>query len=34
METVKDLMNFCNAAVFYDYRNIGITCEIESSTKM
>ena len=24
METVKDILNFCNAAVFYDYKNIGI----------
>ena len=28
METVKDILNFCNAAVFYDYTNIGITCEL------
>ena len=27
METVKDL-NFCNAAVFYDYKSIGIICEL------
>ena len=41
METVKDLLNFCNAAVFYDYTNIGITgklnqvrnCIINSSCK-
>ena len=24
METIKDVLNFCNAAVFYDYKNIGI----------
>ena len=28
METTKDLLNFCNDAVFYDYKNIGIICEI------
>ena len=28
MESVKDILNFCEAAVFYDYTNIGITCEL------
>ena len=28
METAKDLLNFCNDAVFYDYKNIGIICEL------
>ena len=28
METVKDVLNFCNNAVFFDYTNIGITCEL------
>ena len=28
MESVKDILNFCNAAVFYDYTNVGITCEV------
>ena len=28
MESVKDILNFCNAAVFYDYTNIGFTCEL------
>ena len=28
METIKDLLNFCNDAVFYDYKNIGIICEL------
>ena len=28
METTKDLLNFCNDAVFYDYKNIGIICEL------
>ena len=28
METIKDILNFCNAAVFYDYTKIGIVCEL------
>ena len=28
METVKDILNFCDDAVFYDYNNIGIICEL------
>ena len=28
METVKDLLEFTNDAVFYDYKNIGIICEM------
>ena len=28
METVKDILNFCNAAVFYDFTNKGITCKL------
>ena len=28
METVKDILNFCNAAVFYDFKNVGITEEL------
>ena len=28
METVKYILNFCNDAVFYDYKNIGIICEL------
>ena len=33
METVKDILNFCKAAVFYDYTNIGITCELNQLRK-
>ena len=33
METIKDILNFCNAAVFYDYTNIGITCELNQVRK-
>ena len=28
METIKYIINFCNAAVFYDYKNVGIICEL------
>ena len=28
METEKDFLNFWNDAVFYDYKNIGIICEM------
>ena len=28
METIKDLLKFCNDAVFYDDKNIGIICEL------
>ena len=33
METIKDILNFCNAAVFYDYTNIGITCQLNQVRK-
>ena len=33
METVKDILNFCNAAVFYDYEKVGITCELNEVRK-
>ena len=33
METIKDILNFGNAAVFYDYTNIGITCELNQIRK-
>ena len=33
METVKDFLKICNAAVFYDYTNIGITCELNQVRK-
>ena len=33
METVKGMLNFCNAAVFYDYTHIGITCELNQVRK-
>ena len=35
---MKDILNFCNAAVFYDYKNVGKTegknRRTKSSTKM
>ena len=25
---IKDILNYCNATLFYDYKNVGITCEL------
>ena len=33
MKTVKDIINFCNAALFYDYPNMKITCELNQVRK-
>ena len=33
METKKDIINFCTFAVFYDYKNIGITCKLNQVRK-
>ena len=33
METIKDILNFCNDAVFYDFETIGITCELNQVRK-
>ena len=33
METIKDILNFCNAAVFYDYKIIGIIVELNQVRK-
>ena len=33
METIKDILNFCNAAIFYDYKNEGITEELNQVRK-
>ena len=33
METVKGRLNFLNDAIFYDYTNIGITCELNQVRK-
>ena len=33
MECVKDILNFCKTAVFYEYTNIGITCELNQARK-
>ena len=30
---MKDILNFCKAAVFYDYTNIGITCILNQVRK-
>ena len=33
METTKDILNFCNAAIFYDYENDGIIEELSRVRK-
>ena len=33
METVKDLLNFCNHALFYDHENIGVVEELNQVRK-
>ena len=33
METIKDISTFCNAAVFYNYTDIGIVCELNQVRK-
>jgi len=33
MKTVKDILNFCNDAVFYDYTNLEICCELNQVRK-
>ena len=27
METIKDILNFCNDAIFHDYTDLSISCE-------
>ena len=31
MVTVNEFLNFCNAALFYDYKNLGITDELNQA---
>ena len=33
METVKDILNFCNHALFYDHENIGVVEELNQVRK-
>ena len=33
METIKDILNFCNSAVFYEYKNIGFIEELNQVRK-
>ena len=33
MNTIKDILNFCNAALFYDYENDGIIEELRKFFK-
>ena len=33
MNTIKDILNFCNDSIFYDYKNIGIVEELNQVRK-
>ena len=33
METKKGILNFCNEAVYYDYKSFGIVCELNQVRK-
>ena len=33
METVKNILYFCNAAIFFDYKNIGIIEELNQARR-
>ena len=33
MKTLEDVLNFCNAAVFYDYKNLGNIDEFNKAQK-
>ena len=33
MKTIKNVLNFCNAAVFYDYKNIDTVLELKQVRK-
>ena len=33
METIKDILNFCNSAVFYNYKNTEIIVELNQVRK-
>ena len=33
METIKDILNFCNTAIFFDYSNIGVEREFNQVRK-
>ena len=33
MNTIKDILKFCNDSIFYDYKNIGIVEELHQVRK-
>ena len=33
METIKEILNFCIAAIFYNHKNVGITQELNQVRK-
>ena len=30
METIKDILNFCNNAVLFDFKNIGVVIQLKN----
>ena len=33
IEPIKDILNFCNSAVLYDYKNVGVIFELNKVRK-
>ena len=33
METIQDILNFCNAAIFFDFKKVGLTEELNQVRK-
>ena len=33
METVKAILNFCQDAILYDYKNVAINCQLNQVRK-
>ena len=33
METINDILKFCDASIFYEYKNVGITPELSQVRK-
>ena len=32
-ETIKEILSFCNSAIFYDYKNLGVITELKKVRK-
>ena len=33
IETIKDILNFCNCAIYFDYKNIGTVIQLNTLRK-